>query len=472
MRHVIPISRLPDWLSPTPDFRVGDLGARQVHLFTRNHRTFLVSLPTNLFFEVSEEARAALEAGDYTGEAGAEILHLGRLGVFAEPARKALTMARAVSSITLNVCQACNLACSYCFAQQGSYGQPQALMTPDVADQALDFLAAQPVSRRNIVLFGGEPLLNFPLVEYVLRRATERFGKDGISFDLFLNGTVLTEAMVQTLREYDTRLLLSIDGPPDYQDHHRKFRNGSGTYAAVKAKLPMLAPWFPDRIVARATVTKETPRIDRVAEELISLGFRNITIEPVVDDPTSPFAFGDGDLPLLKESVDRLVAMMRQQIGSKVRVSVLHDPLTRIVNPTPPKSTRCNAGTGYAAIATDGRFYPCHYFVGHETWRLGDLASGLSRERAEELVAFGGHLISNCRECWVSGLCGGPCSFKAAATATPEHLDAVECAYRRYTYEAAIDFISSLYPQGAYPQAATWPRPPRTEEIGHALSTN
>lgn len=72
-----------------------------------------------------------------------------------------------VKALCLHIAHDCNLACKYCFAEEGEYKGRRALMSYEVGKQALDFLVANSGKRRNLEVdfFGGEPLMNFQVVK-------------------------------------------------------------------------------------------------------------------------------------------------------------------------------------------------------------------------------------------------------------------------------------------------------------------
>ena len=75
-----------------------------------------------------------------------------------------------VKALCLHIAHDCNLACKYCFAEEGEYHGRRALMSFEVGKKALDFLVANSGSRRNLEVdfFGGEPTMNFEVVKQLV----------------------------------------------------------------------------------------------------------------------------------------------------------------------------------------------------------------------------------------------------------------------------------------------------------------
>ena len=117
-----------------------------------------------------------------------------------------------IKALCINIAHDCNLRCKYCFAGQGGYGQWRMLMSFDVARRAVDFLLAHSGHRKHCELdfFGGEPLLNWPVVkqtvEYVRRQ--ERKHDKKIKMSLTTNGMLLDEEKVKYLTDNHISLIL------------------------------------------------------------------------------------------------------------------------------------------------------------------------------------------------------------------------------------------------------------------------
>ena len=78
-----------------------------------------------------------------------------------------------VKALCLHIAHDCNLACRYCFAEEGEYHGRRALMSYEVGKKALDFLIANSGSRKNLEVdfFGGEPLMNFEVCKQLVAYA-------------------------------------------------------------------------------------------------------------------------------------------------------------------------------------------------------------------------------------------------------------------------------------------------------------
>jgi uncharacterized protein len=172
------------------------------------------------------------------------------------------------STLMLMGTQACNLACGYCYGGGGAYSGTPSFMKLQMAARAVDRLLVESPSRRKfqVVFFGGEPLLDMPLVRGVVAycRALQRLGRYAFAFSVTTNGTLLTEEVLDFLKRERFALMVSYDG---LGHDHRPFRGGRSSKKAVQRALIRLARRrIPFQL--RATLTRDA--INRPALEHLS----------------------------------------------------------------------------------------------------------------------------------------------------------------------------------------------------------
>lgn len=157
-----------------------------------------------------------------------------------------LLLERCLHSITLQVTQNCNFRCKYCIYSETSNINQRAHsaknMTWEVAKQAVDFLWQHSLDSEKISVgfYGGEPLLQFPLIKRVVSYCKWRFSGKTMKFNLTTNATLLTDEIIHYLAQENIALLISIDGPRNINDKNRVFKNGEGTFDAVLDKINRL----------------------------------------------------------------------------------------------------------------------------------------------------------------------------------------------------------------------------------------
>ena len=127
-----------------------------------------------------------------------------------------------VKALCLHIAHDCNLACKYCFAEEGEYHGRRAMMSFEVGKKALDFLVANSGSRRNLEVdfFGGEPTMNFEVVKQLVEygRSLEEANNKKFRFTLTTNGILLDDDILEFANKEMGNIVLSIDGRKEIND--------------------------------------------------------------------------------------------------------------------------------------------------------------------------------------------------------------------------------------------------------------
>ena len=122
-----------------------------------------------------------------------------------------------VKALCLHIAHDCNLACQYCFAEEGEYHGRRALMSFEVGKKALDFLIANSGNRRNLEVdfFGGEPTLNFQVVKDLVAygREKEKIHNKNFRFTLTTNGVLLNDDIMEFANKEMDLSLIHISEP-------------------------------------------------------------------------------------------------------------------------------------------------------------------------------------------------------------------------------------------------------------------
>ena len=234
-----------------------------------------------------------------------------------------------VKALCLHIAHDCNLACQYCFAEEGEYHGRRALMSYEVGKQALDFLISNSGSRRNLEVdfFGGEPLMNWQVVKDLVAygRGQEKLHGKKFRFTLTTNGVLLNDEVMEFANREMSNVVLSIDGRQQVHDKMRPFRNGKGRSELVVPKFQKLAKSRnQNNYYVRGTFTRNNLDFSEDVLHLADLGFRQISVEPVVAPPEAPYAIRKEDIPVLCGQYDRLAAEMVKRHGKENDFNFFH----------------------------------------------------------------------------------------------------------------------------------------------------
>lgn len=331
------------------------------------------------------------------------------------------------SGIVIMASQRCNLACSYCYGGDGSYGAERRTMKIGTAQDAIKLLLSRSPSRRklHVVFFGGEPLLGFGVVRSVVDACNKLEKQRGyqFSYSLTTNATLLDEHRLEFLKRNRFSVLVSFDCTQWLQDSYRRFRDGSKTYnTAVSALRRMKDKGM--KVHVRGTVVREA--VERaMVEEMVSsaedLGCDSLVLSPVdCSRRHSPqLALRKGDIARLGTTFERITQHRYDSLLSGKIQRIVFDPnrtfLRGLIRGAAHRAAGCGAFLGMTTVSTDGVLFPCHRFCGMGGYALGDLEGGLDTQRAHALLENATRAFApSCSRCWARLICGGPCFYTAA----------------------------------------------------------
>ena len=322
-----------------------------------------------------------------------------------------------VKALCLHIAHDCNLACRYCFAEEGEYHGRRELMSYEVGKAALDFLIANSGNRRNLEVdfFGGEPLMNFQVVKDLVAygREQEKIHNKNFRFTLTTNGVLLNDEVMEFANKEMANVVLSIDGRKEVNDHMRPFRNGKGSYDLIVPKFQKFAESrHQDKDYVRGTFTHFNQDFSQDVLHLADLGFKQISVEPVVAPPEEEYAIREEDLPKLFAEYDALAAEMVERKKSGRDFNFFHFMIDLEGGPCVAKRlSGCGSGTEYLAVTPWGDLYPCHQFVGNEEFKMGTVFEGVKNtELRDEFKCCNVYAKKKCRECFARFYCSGGCA--------------------------------------------------------------
>src|SRR5215207_4373299 len=355
------------------------------HLVETGEGSLLLVPDGSRVYDVDAETAAVLDRA-LRGAGDGEITELLRsLGLEAPRyVDDAPPMAPPVRALSLAVAQKCNLGCTYCYAQQGSFGGPAMQMPDETA------LAAE----RDVT----------------------------VGFSITTNGTQLTTDDADFFEAHGFAVTVSLDGVGAANDALRPFRSGRGSFETVLARVsPLLERQRRMQVSARVTVTPRNLELRTTLDEFVALGFHSVGFSPLLRSPTGSDEMEHPELEVMlggmidcgEEFERRLVAGERYPFANVV--NALREIHRGTHRPYP-----CGAGAGYLGVSAEGELAACHRFVGDEEGALGDLAGGVDRARqARWLEDRHVHRQEPCRGCWARYMCGGGCHHEVIRRGRP-----------------------------------------------------
>lgn len=324
-----------------------------------------------------------------------------------------------IQTLVFHLINECNLGCTYCYAGDGEYGAPMKIMNEDTAKKALDFLieASKDADSVNVILFGGEPTLNWKLLEYIVLYGTEAasVANKTIEFSMTTNGTLLTERKVAFIVEHNIGVSISMDGDEETHDKFRPFQSGRGSYDLVNKNARHLITQHKTKpIAARVTLTKHFPRVKETFNHLMAMGFHEVGFAPV-SETDEAFILNTSEMTRLLDEFEELTELFIEAakndryMGFSNLVNILVELHTGV-----NKAYGCGAGLGFYAVSPSGDLYLCHRFNEQDEYKMGSIFEGVNRNFQQQLLQeLHVDNKTTCSKCPLKHTCSGGCYYEA-----------------------------------------------------------
>ena len=351
-----------------------------------------------------------------------------------------------VKALCLHVAHTCNLNCSYCFASQGKYKGERALMSFEVGKQALDFLVENSGTRHNLEVdfFGGEPLMNFQVVKDLVAyaRSIEKEKNKNFRFTLTTNGMLIDDEVIEFANRECSNVVLSLDGRKEIHDRYRVDYAGKGSWERIVPKFQKLVEARGGKdYYMRGTFTRANPDFLKDVQTMLDLGFRELSMEPVVSGADDPSALTKEDMEIVMDQYEKLAELMLKHDKENDPFTFYHYMIDLTGGPCIYKRiSGCGSGTEYMAVTPWGDLYPCHQFVGDEKFKLGDVWKGVTNHQIQDKFASCNvYAHPECKDCWARLYCSGGCAANAYhATGSITGVYEAGCELFRKRMECAI----------------------------------
>lgn len=347
-----------------------------------------------------------------------ELYRIGQLFSSDEYEQFAGMMKKApVKAMCLNIAHDCNLRCEYCFAAKGDFGRGRMLMPFEVAKKAIDFLIEKSEGRHNLELdfFGGEPLMNFDVVKKTVEyaRSLEKQHNKNFRFTITTNGLLLTDDKIEFINREMSNCVLSLDGRKEVNDLLRVRVDGTGCYDTIVPKYQKLVATRGGKdYYARGTFTKHNLDFTNDVLHMVDLGLNQVSVEPVVSDMKLDYSIREEDLPRVFEEYEKLANAVIERKKAGKDFNFFHFMIDLQQGPCAIKRLRgCGCGNEYVAVTPEGDIFPCHQFVGDDSWKMGNVLDGtFDLDKKETFAMANVYTKPECKSCWAKFYCSGGCN--------------------------------------------------------------
>lgn len=337
-----------------------------------------------------------------------------------------------ITTLELFLSDGCNLNCTYCF--EGS--KPKQVISSELIHLTIDRLLlewSQDRKEVQIVLFGGEPLLNWKglvqTIEYSMNVAN-KYQKE-VKFGITTNGTLLNHDMVQYLKTNNVSVMLSIDGIPKVHNAHRLTSKGLPSFPSAWRGFQLLREFYGSGFEVRVTVMPDTaPMLSESLTFLFENGAHRLVVIPATER-----RWTDREWKIYRNQAILAVNHFKairdegQDVGGVFYISEMEQYKQATVSSHKPTQSTdlnmsrrggktgdfgCYAGIGGVAVIASGDVLPCSFFTGskelRDTYTLGNVREEqLNNARRRELYVLNRHRTGKCLHCAAKQLCRGGC---------------------------------------------------------------
>lgn len=341
---------------------------------------------------------------------------------------------------TLTITQNCNLACSYCYITKKDARMPLA-----TAKKIVDFIFnhCPPDEKIDFGFFGGEPLLEFELIQDItgLIKNHPGYSPGFVSFTITTNGTVLNDRIIKFLLDSGTVFCISCDGPPDIQDLNRRSPDGRGSSGTVEENIRRALSFFPLTPVNAVYSPETVGVLPEIVEYLASLGVQRIFLNP---DISSPWTQKEAEiLPRVFGQLGTMHLDFHLQ-GKPRYISLIDNKIAVILRGGYQPLEKCRMGDGELAFAPSGNVYPCERLIGSDDGKrhcLGNIDNHVDlKKRCHHIPTEA--VNTECLDCELSGYCMNWCGCtNHAMTGKYNMAPPFICAAEKAAIRVALEVI-------------------------------
>lgn len=307
---------------------------------------------------------------------------------------------------------ACNLRCIYCY--EGAGETKKYSMTKETADNVIEYMKREAIVKNakniSIMLFGGEPLVNYSIGEYIIESINEFCQEENINFvtSIITNGTLINEKIIQSLIKNNCRYVqITLDGMREIHDTRRIGKNGEGTFDKIIQNLLVLKR-YKDKMPIIIRVNVDKTNVKQIPELLLYLKEKGLN-ELHID-----FGIVRGGTEACSSYEDN--CYIEEELGSLLSTlwtNAKKDGFDPKIRPY-RKWTYCGLNCdNNLTIEPSGEVYKCWEHVGELEHKIGRIAPGGSLENVSykffKWITRNPLNIAECRECVYLPACGGGC---------------------------------------------------------------
>jgi len=356
-----------------------------------------------------------------------------------------------VNKLRLNVSLACNMKCIYCYVDEKDLHHQNALMAWGIAKKAINefFILLRQHDHKFCIIrfFGGEPLLNWPVIKRSLDHIQLKKQDISVHFILNTNGTIYSQKIANILSKHRVGIAISLDGIEKEHDRIRRFKTGKPSYKIIARHIEKFLNagciLGIETTIGNHNIFGLQDLIDQIAlwnttyKTCIPLSFQHLTIVNKTDLDTIP----------VKQKIKQLIALIEyaRQKNVKADTGMVHFSINALKGQR-NTGRYCRAMGGELCVYPNGDIYPC----GALKIKLGtinDLTAVFKSAAYQTLANRTTGNIPACKGCEIEAFCAGGCAADALAANGTMNTPMTNCDLEIKFFKALVknDILTSAY---------------------------
>lgn len=356
-----------------------------------------------------------------------------------------------LEQLVIQLTQNCNLRCSYC-PYMGNYDNrthSDKTIPIEIIRKGVDYLFAHSQNTKQLTIgfYGGEPLLEMPLLKETVEYVDKIREGRNVRFTLTTNGTLLSDDNIKYFMEHNFQTLISLDGAKEYHNANRVFPNGKGSFDVIMEKLAYIKNNFPaffSKLTINSVISTNNDltcsndffNADQILEQLninMNTLSENNSNTPIQYDESftmiNNFEICKTYLYMLEKISYRHVSKLYQaSIGNAHSIYKTLKPF-KMQNEQMHPGGPCLPGITRLLMDVEGNFYPCERVSEKsEIMRIGNVNQGINPEKAKYLLNVGKVTEQECINCFAFNFCKLCCACADGNTALSPDKKRVYCS--------------------------------------------
>lgn len=372
-----------------------------------------------------------------------------------------------LEQLIIQLTQNCNLRCSYC-PYMGGYNNrrhSQKTISMKMIQKGIDYLFAHSQNTKQITIgfYGGEPLLEMPLLREAVEYIDEIREGRNVLLTLTTNGTLLTDDNIEYFMEKKFQILVSLDGAKEYHNANRVFPNGEGSFDVIMEKLAHIKqkyPLFFSQLMINSVISTDNDlsctndffNAEQVLEQLaISMSTVNEYNAKTTIQYDENFKITN-DFELCKTYLYMLGKITHRHVSKlyKSNIGRIHN-IYKALKPYKMQEKEmhpggpCLPGVIRLFMDVDGYFYPCERISEtSKIMKIGHVDTGIDSERAAYLLNVGAITEQECINCFAFNFCKTCCACADDNTRLSKDKKLIYCNNIKYTSLEEMKLIAML----------------------------